>query len=110
LLTTIDQILKFPFCYRGFEKELATMAGAKVVIDEIQAYDPDIAAMLIKSLEMIHQVGGRFMLMTATMPTLYLEELGASDVIEMENVAQCEFVDPAFTRHRIQLRECAVED
>ncbi|SIT17650.1 CRISPR-associated helicase Cas3' [Kroppenstedtia eburnea] len=110
LLTTIDQILKFPFYYRGFEKELAAMAGAKVVIDEIQAYDPDIAAMLIKSLEMIHRVGGRFMVMTATMPTLYMEELGASDVIELDSVVQGEFVDPGLTRHRIQLRDGAVED
>ncbi|OYD07559.1 CRISPR-associated helicase/endonuclease Cas3 [Paludifilum halophilum] len=110
LLTTIDQILKFPFYYRGFEKELATMAGAKVIIDEIQVYDPDIAAMLVKSLEMIRRVGGRFMVMTATMPTLYLEELRALDGIDMDRVAQGEFVDPDLTRHRIQLRESVVED
>ncbi|YAR63511.1 hypothetical protein ACUIAK_12825 [Bacillus cytotoxicus] len=67
LFTTIDQILKFPFLYRGYEKELATMAYSSVVIDEIQAYDPKIATVLVRALEMIYLVGGKFLLMTATL-------------------------------------------
>jgi len=74
-LSTIDQVLKFPFLYRGFEKELATMVYTKVVVDEIQAYNPNIAAMLIKALETIAEMGGKFLVMTATLPNLYLEEL-----------------------------------
>jgi CRISPR-associated endonuclease/helicase Cas3 len=103
LMTTIDQILKFPFFYRGFEKELATMANAKVVIDEIQAYDPKIAAMLIKALEMIHRVGGKFMIMTATLPTLYLEELKRRNVIAETDISFGEFIDSSKQRHRIRL-------
>lgn len=103
LMTTIDQILKFPFYYRGFEKELATMANAKIVIDEIQAYDPKIAAMLIKALEMIHNVGGKFMIMTATLPTLYLDELKKRNIIAEEHSAFGEFIDTSKHRHRIQL-------
>jgi CRISPR-associated endonuclease/helicase Cas3 len=103
LMTTIDQILKFPFYYRGFEKELATMANAKIVIDEIQAYDPKIAAMLIKALEMIHNVGGKFMIMTATLPTLYLDELKKRNIIDEEHSAFGEFIDTSKHRHRIQL-------
>ncbi|MGX1900962.1 CRISPR-associated helicase Cas3' [Thermolongibacillus altinsuensis] len=103
LMTTIDQILKFPFYYRGFEKELATMANAKIVIDEIQAYDPKIAAMLIKALEMIHQVGGQFMIMTATLPTLYLDELKKRNIIAETDHAFGEFIDVRQHRHRIQL-------
>jgi CRISPR-associated endonuclease/helicase Cas3 len=104
LLTTIDQILKFPFGYRGFEKELSAMANAKVVIDEIQAYDPKIAAMLVKALEMIHQVGGKFMVMTATMPTIYLDALRDRKVIDQDQVAYGEFIDDTLLRHRIGLR------
>lgn len=103
LLTTVDQILKFPFYYRGFEKELATMANAKVVIDEIQAYDPKIAAMLIKSLEMIQKIGGKFMIMTATLPTLYIDELKKRNIIDEEHTAFGEFIDASKHRHRIQL-------
>lgn len=69
--STIDQIFKFPFLYRGYEKVYSTLAYSKVVIDEIQAYSPEIAAVLVKGIEMIHKIGGRFMIMTATMPTIY---------------------------------------
>ena len=110
LLTTIDQILKFPFYYKGFEKELSAMANAKVVIDEIQAYEPRIAAMLIKSLEMIHRVGGKFMIMTATLPTLYLEELKQRNVINDDQIAIEEFIDTSVHRHRISLRSEGIEE
>lgn len=53
----------------------STLAYSKVVIDEIQAYSPEIAAVLVKGIEMIHKIGGRFMIMTATMPTIYIDEL-----------------------------------
>ncbi|GGJ63656.1 CRISPR-associated endonuclease/helicase Cas3 [Anoxybacillus voinovskiensis] len=110
LLTTIDQILKFPFYYKGFEKELAAMANAKVVIDEIQAYEPRIASMLIKALEMIHRVGGKFMIMTATLPTLYLEELKQRNVIDDDQIAIEEFIDTSVHRHRICLRAEGIEE
>ncbi|MCX8046225.1 MAG: CRISPR-associated helicase Cas3' [Anoxybacillus gonensis] len=110
LLTTIDQILKFPFYYKGFEKELAAMANAKIVIDEIQAYEPRIAAMLIKALEMIHHVGGKFMIMTATLPTLYLEELKQRNVIHDDEFVTGEFIDTDVHRHRICLRSECIEE
>jgi CRISPR-associated endonuclease/helicase Cas3 len=108
LLTTIDQILKFPFGYRGFEKELAAMANAKVVIDEIQAYEPKIAAMLIKALEMIHKIGGKFMVMTATLPTIYLDELKKRNIIAESDVG--EFINQDITRHRVCLRQQGITE
>lgn len=108
LLTTIDQILKFPFGYRGFEKELAAMANAKVIIDEIQAYEPKIAAMLIKALEMIHKIGGKFMVMTATLPTIYLDELKKRNLIKDSDVE--EFINQDITRHHICLRSQGITE
>nr|WP_280166322.1 CRISPR-associated helicase Cas3' [Priestia aryabhattai]MDH3125921.1 CRISPR-associated helicase Cas3' [Priestia aryabhattai] len=105
LFTTIDQILKFPFLYRGYEKELATMAYSSLVIDEIQAYDPKIAAVLIRALEMIYLVGGRFLLMTATLPSIYLETLRESEIIPPEAFHIKTFVDDTVIRHRIELVE-----
>ncbi|KPI49097.1 CRISPR-associated protein Cas3 [Clostridioides difficile] len=80
--STIDQIFKFPFLYRGYEKVYSTLAYSKVVIDEIQAYSPEIAAVLVKGIEMIHKIGGKFMIMTATMPTIYIDELRKRGVID----------------------------
>ena len=72
---TIDQIFPFVFKYRGYEKIYATLSYSKVVIDEIQAYSPEIVAVLLKGLQMINNLNGKFMVMTATLPRIYREKL-----------------------------------
>lgn len=108
IISTIDQILKFPLFYRGFEKELATLAGAKVIIDEMQGYNPRIAALIIRAMELIDKVGGKFMIMTATMPDLYRKalekQLGKSRV----PLVQDQFIDDSIIRHHIQLIETSI--
>ncbi|MFA1821702.1 CRISPR-associated helicase Cas3' [Virgibacillus oceani] len=109
LFTTIDQILKFPFKFKGYEKFFATMAYSKVIIDEIQAYDPWITAVILRAIEMIHKIGGRFMIMTATMPQIYLDELYKRNIID-ENCIQEEFVDESFIRHKLGMRPKEIND
>jgi CRISPR-associated endonuclease/helicase Cas3 len=104
IFTTIDQIFKFPFKYRGYEKMYATTAYSKIVIDEIQAYSPSIAAVLIKGLEMIHKIGGRFMVMTATMPTIYIDELEKRGIISSSETARGQFLNEVI-RHKIKVNE-----
>ena len=72
---TIDQIFPFVFKYRGYEKIYATLSYSKIVIDEIQAYSPEIVAVLLKGLQMINNIDGKFMVMTATLPRIYREKL-----------------------------------
>ena len=72
---TIDQIFPFVFKYRGYEKIYATLSYSKVVIDEVQAYSPEIVAVLLKGLQMINNLDGKFMVMTATLPRIYREKL-----------------------------------
>ncbi len=96
--STIEQIFKFPFLYKGYEKVYSTLAYSKVVIDEIQAYSPEIAAVLVKGIEMIHKIGGRFMIMTATMPTIYIDELKKRGVID-SNIA-------ILTKNTTKIRHC----
>ena len=76
---TIDQIFPFVFKYKGYEKIYSTLAYSKIIIDEIQAYSPEIVAIILKGIQMINNIGGKFMIMTATLPTIYkdkLEEMG----------------------------------
>lgn len=101
--STIDQIFKFPFMYRGYEKEYATLAYSKVVVDEIQAYSPEICAVLIKGIEMIHKIGGRFMIMTATMPTIYIDELKKRGVFD-ENLVSATY-NTETIRHNIKIED-----
>ncbi|WP_185959584.1 CRISPR-associated helicase Cas3' [Lentibacillus cibarius] len=109
LFTTIDQILKFPFKFKGYEKYFATMAFSKVIIDEIQAYNPWIVAVLLKAIEMIHEIGGKFMIMTATMPQIYLDELADRGILDNNAITE-EFVDESFIRHKISLQQTAIKD
>lgn len=106
--STTDQIFKFPFMYRGYEKELATLAYSKVVIDEIQAYSPEICAVLIKGIEMIHKIGGKFMIMTATMPAIYEDELRKRGVID-DNLVTETFNTPTI-RHNVKLEDKSLHE
>lgn len=109
-LSTIDQLFKFPLLYRGFETELATLAYSKVVIDEIQAYDPHIVAILLRGLELIHQLGGQWMIMTATLPQIFLDELQKKGLLDHKSIVETVLIpddrdeNPVMPRrHRIQL-------
>ena len=101
---TIDQIFPFVFKYRGYEKIYATLSYSKVIIDEIQAYSPEIVAVILKGLQMINNLNGKFMIMTATLPRIYkekLEEMG----IKFE---YGEFIKDTI-RHKIQLVDSGIE-
>ena len=109
-LSTIDQLFKFPLLYRGFETELATLAYSKVVIDEIQAYDPHIVAILLRGLELIHQLGGQWMIMTATLPQIFLDELEKKGLLDDKSLVKTVLIpddrdaNPVMPRrHRMKL-------
>lgn len=108
IFSTIDQIFKFPFMYKGYEKIYSTLSYSKVVIDEIQAYSPEIAAVLIKGLEMIHKIGGKFMIMTATMPTIYIDKMKERGMFD-ENLVSAEF-NTEKVRHNIELIDSSINE
>ncbi|HEY8364560.1 MAG TPA: DEAD/DEAH box helicase, partial [Haloplasmataceae bacterium] len=77
-VSTVDQLFTFVFKYQGFEVPLSTLAYSKVVIDELQMYDAEIVAYLLYGLKMITDMGGKFSIVTATLPkifTIFLEDL-----------------------------------
>ena len=97
---TIDQLLPFVFKYKGYERILATLSYSKLVIDEIQAYSPNIVAIIIRGLEMINRMGGKFMVMTATLPRIYKEELEKRKIYFEFG----KYIKP-IERHKIKLQE-----
>lgn len=74
-ISTLDQLFNFVYKYNGFEVKLATLSYSKIVIDEIQAYSPDLLAYLIYGLECINKAGGKFAILTATFPPFIRELL-----------------------------------
>jgi CRISPR-associated endonuclease/helicase Cas3 len=75
IVSTGDQF--FPYALRppGYEKIFATLSHSRLVIDEIQAYDPKACAIIVKLIEWVQKMGGNFLLMTATLPEFVEEEL-----------------------------------
>lgn len=67
-ISTMDQIFDFVYKYQGYELKATTLSYSKVVIDEIQAYGPDLLAYLICGLEQIIELGGKIAILTATLP------------------------------------------
>lgn len=66
-VSTADQLISFVFKGKGYELKLATLSYSKIVIDEIQMYDPKLLADLIMALSMITNAGGKINIMTATL-------------------------------------------
>ncbi len=73
IVSTGDQF--FPYALRppGFERVFVSLSYSRIAIDEIQAYSPKACAIIVKFLEWIHKMGGKFLLMTATMPKFVID-------------------------------------
>jgi CRISPR-associated endonuclease/helicase Cas3 len=80
-ICTLDQLFNFVFRYRGFEQKLATLSYSKVIIDEVQMYSPELIAYLVLGLHYITRMEGKFAILTATLPTLFLDLLREQDII-----------------------------
>lgn len=102
-ICTLDQIFDFVYRYRGFESKLATLSYSKVVIDEIQMYSPDLLSYLIIGIRYMTEVGGKFSILTATLPRIII------DLLQEENIdfimPDKPFIDSTYNRHSLKTIE-----
>jgi CRISPR-associated HD domain protein len=80
IVSTPDQLMHFVFRYKGFEKYYATALYSRLVIDELQSYDPITLAFIVQGLEVLAQNGGKFLVMTATFPEFLRERFESMEV------------------------------
>jgi len=98
---TVDQLFKFVFKSVGTEMFAATLRYSKLVIDEIQMYSPEIIAFLIYGLKIINDIGGRFLVMTATLPPFICNLMKKEKIVfQMKSFLQGRVNE----RHRISVR------
>jgi len=108
LVSTGDQIFPAALKYPSYEKIYATLAYSCLVIDEVQAYDPRACAVIAKMIEDIVQLGGKFLLMTATLPKFIKEEIEKrvnQKLVLLDKYNDCEQA----VRHKIELRNKDIE-
>ncbi len=105
-ISTGDQF--FPYALRppAYEKIFAKFSYSNLIIDEIQAYDPKAAAIVVKFTEHIVQMGSRFLLMTATLPDFIRDEINKR--IGIDNIKTLDLFesDPnlkTFEKHKLNI-------
>jgi CRISPR-associated endonuclease/helicase Cas3 len=74
-ISTGDQF--FPYALRpiGYERIYATFSYSRLAIDEVQAYNPKSAAIVVKFTQDMARLGGKYLLMTATLPSFIKHEI-----------------------------------
>lgn len=84
-VATADQIFTAVFKYPTYEKIYATLSYSDVVIDEIQGFDPAQIVPIIKQVKETKNLGTRYLIITATLPSIIkkeFEKLGFQVVID----------------------------
>ena len=103
-ISTLDQLFNFVYKYNGFELKLATLGYSKIVIDEIQAYSPDLLAYLVSGLEAIVKMGGKFAILTATLPPFIQDYLE----VNIKDIVFDKFTQGK-TRHHLRVLDAEID-
>jgi len=87
MLTTPDQVFLSSMKYYGFDKLYSIYPVSSVVIDEIQAYNPEMAAVIIRTIKDIQQLKGNVLIITATFPPYFEKFFDDFKTIDIEKAA-----------------------
>ncbi|RLJ70699.1 CRISPR-associated Cas3 family helicase [Hydrogenivirga caldilitoris] len=79
IVSTPDQLMPFILRPKGFEKYYSMFSYARLVLDEVQLFEPHTLGFIVKALGKINEVGGRVMVMTATLPSYVRKDLESID-------------------------------
>jgi CRISPR-associated endonuclease/helicase Cas3 len=106
IISTGDQF--FPYALRppSYERIFAKFSYSRLIIDEVQAYDPKAAAIVVKFIEHIVQMGGKFLLMTATLPGFIKTEIVERTGLKAEKILNLFEEDEqlgGFSKHKLEL-------
>ncbi|WP_048147942.1 CRISPR-associated helicase/endonuclease Cas3 [Palaeococcus ferrophilus] len=68
MLSTPDQVFLTGLKYYGSDKVVSVYPESAIVVDEVQAYTPEMVAVFLKTLKLIKDAGGKILIITATLP------------------------------------------
>ena len=106
---TVDQLFRFVYRALGTEIFAATLKYSKLVLDEIQAYEPRVIATIIYGLKMIQEMGGKFAIITATFPPVlkyFMEQYGLVEGKQyiFKDFTGKEYQMEKYPRHKVEIR------
>ena len=110
MLSTPDQVFLTGLNYYGSDKVISTYPESAIVVDEVQAYTPEMAAVFLKTLQLIKEVQGKVLVITATLPPHlehFLEGEGFEivDMLEEARERRLNVKNLHLKRHRIKVME-----
>lgn len=103
---TPDQIFDFVLKYPGYEYKLATASYSRFIIDEIQMYSADLLAAIVYAIKLIYNLGGKFAILTATLPPFVGHELNK---IFGNDICKCDFSSFGKLRHNVKVHSCELD-
>lgn len=99
IISTADQIVPAALKYPGYERIFATLMNSNLIIDEVQAYDPRAAAIIVYLVKQNYALGGKTLLMTATLPAfIRTEVLGNMEIEDDGEQFVCLIEHPEFEK------------
>ena len=115
ILSTPDQTLLISLKYFGSEKIESILPVTHVVLDEIQAYNPDMLAIVGNTLKVLKNSGSMITVMTATLPA-YVNDILLKDFnFKMIDLTEKDYSylnvkNLNLSRHKIEYVEVADEE
>lgn len=111
---TVDQLFKFVYKALGTEIFAATLKYSKLILDEIQSYEPAVIAIIIYGLKTIQEMGGRFAIITATFPPVLKHFMEENGLIENKQYIFKDFTGEEYltnqvVRHKIRIRKSEMD-
>lgn len=104
LITTPDQIFLTSLWYYGADKIISVYPVSSVIIDEIQTYNEEMASIIINTINLIKELKGNILVMTATLPPYFepfLEDFKKIDTKEKKT----EIKNYNLKRHRLKIED-----
>ena len=102
---TPDQIFDFALKYPCYEYKLAIASYSKFIIDEIQVYSPELLATIMYAIKMIHIMGGKIAVLTATLPPFVRCELTK---ILGDGFKSADFSGDGILKHNVSVTEACM--
>ncbi len=114
ILSTPDQTMLVSLAFHGHERILTIFPYSTIVIDEIQAYNPEMLAIILNSLRIGKQFGANILVLTATLPNFVKELLETEINLKIIDVTSKEYEDLnvknlKLRRHKLKVIEISVK-
>ena len=99
------QILKAPYCLKGYESLLSDCYNAVFILDEVHAYEAKRLALILATVKYLREnFKARFFIMSATLPGLLREQLKEA-LGDFSYLQASSDLYTKFQRHRVTLKD-----